>query len=157
MAKVLNTELIPSDCGVAIEYGIPQISKCIDLLLSGNDPAGRESLIIVELKQWESATRTDKDGVVRTRFAGGEPIRAILLTRHGPMPSCCGTSMKRSMKETGRCGPVPTCATIPWEGISSTRSTRGTCVKRPCSSRAKGRESLQHFIAKHIRRGVAPS
>lgn len=72
MAKVLNDDLIPGTCGVAIEYGIPQTSKRIDMLLSGRDGAGRANLLIIELKQWESATRTTMDGVVRTRYSHGE-------------------------------------------------------------------------------------
>src|SRR5690606_21663297 len=39
---------------------------------SGRDDEGRANLIIVELKQWEKATRTSMDAVVRTRFAHGE-------------------------------------------------------------------------------------
>lgn len=72
MSKVLNNAAIPDDAGVAVEYGIPQTSKRVDMLLSGRDEAGRANLIIIELKQWERATRTEMDGVVRTRFAHGE-------------------------------------------------------------------------------------
>jgi len=72
MAKVLRDESIPDDCGVAIEYVIPQTAKRIDLLLSGIDELNRSKLIIVELKQWETARLTHKDGLVRTRFSGGE-------------------------------------------------------------------------------------
>lgn len=72
MAKVLRHGSIPNDCGVAIEYVIPQTAKRIDFLLSGIDEQNRGMLIIVELKQWETATSTHKDGLVRTRFAGGE-------------------------------------------------------------------------------------
>jgi DUF2075 family protein len=72
VAKVLNDDDIPSDCGVAIEYGIPQTSKRIDFILSGANDAQVEQLVIIELKQWESARKTDRDGVVCTRFAHGE-------------------------------------------------------------------------------------
>jgi DUF2075 family protein len=72
VAKVLNDDGIPSDCGVAIEYGIPQTSKRIDFILSGANDAQVEQLVIIELKQWESARKTDRDGVVCTRFAHGE-------------------------------------------------------------------------------------
>ena len=72
VAKVLNDESIPGDCGVAIEYGIPQTAKRIDFMLSGQDANDRDELIIVELKQWASARKTEKDGIVRTRFAEGE-------------------------------------------------------------------------------------
>jgi len=72
LAKVLNDEDIPGDCGVAIEYGIPQTAKRIDFILSGQDGARAEQLIIIELKQWQSARRTDRDAVVTTRFSHGE-------------------------------------------------------------------------------------
>ena len=58
MAKVLRHESIPDDCGVAIEYVIPQTAKRFDLLLSGIDGQDRSTLIIVELKQWETAAPT---------------------------------------------------------------------------------------------------
>src|SRR4051812_14584881 len=51
MSKVLNDHAIPDDCGVAVEYGIPQTSKRVDMLLSGRNAAGRPNLIIIELKQ----------------------------------------------------------------------------------------------------------
>lgn len=72
MAKVLHDDQVPSSCGVAIEYGIPQTSKRIDMLLSGRDAAGHDNLLIIELKQWESAKRTSKDAIVCTRYAQGE-------------------------------------------------------------------------------------
>jgi len=72
IAKVLNDVSIPDDCGIAVEYGIPQTSKRIDLLLSGRDKTRRSNLLIVELKQWETVKRTPMDAIVRTRFAHGE-------------------------------------------------------------------------------------
>jgi uncharacterized protein len=71
VAKVLNDDAIPADCGVAIEYGIPQTSKRIDFILSGASADQIEQLVIIELKQWETAHKTDRDGIVRTRFASG--------------------------------------------------------------------------------------
>lgn len=72
VAKVLNVDEIPNDCGVAIEYSIPQTSKRIDFILSGTDEAKSDQLIIIELKQWETARKTEIDGVVNTRYAHGE-------------------------------------------------------------------------------------
>lgn len=72
MAKVLNDDAIPDDAGVAIEYSIPQTAKRIDFILSGRDDQGTDRIVIVELKQWAEARRTEKDGIVVTRFAGGE-------------------------------------------------------------------------------------
>ncbi|MDP3920861.1 MAG: DUF2075 domain-containing protein [Candidatus Omnitrophota bacterium] len=60
---------IPEDAGVAIEYRIPQTAKRIDFILTGRNAQNKNSAILVELKQWESAEKTDKDGIVRT-FVG---------------------------------------------------------------------------------------
>jgi hypothetical protein len=72
MAKVLRACAIPADVGVGVEYGIPQTSKRIDLILSGRTATDRDQVVIVELKQWETARKTDKDAVVVTRFEHGE-------------------------------------------------------------------------------------
>ncbi|MFO1503245.1 MAG: hypothetical protein U1F39_05450 [Steroidobacteraceae bacterium] len=95
MAKVLNDASIPDTCGVGVEYGIPQSSKRIDLLLSGRDETGRGNLMIVELKQWESARRTDMDGLVRTRFAEGEAN-----TGHPSYQSWSYAELLRAFNET---------------------------------------------------------
>jgi hypothetical protein len=72
MDRVLDDVKIPHDAGVAIEYHIPQTSKRIDFILTGKDPEQRDTAVLVELKQWERAKRTDKDAVVVTRFKRGE-------------------------------------------------------------------------------------
>jgi DUF2075 family protein len=69
IAKVLNTDAIPGDCGVAIEYGIPQTSKRIDFILSGANAKQEEQLVIIELKQWETASKKERDGIVGRGFA----------------------------------------------------------------------------------------
>jgi DUF2075 family protein len=71
MYMVLNDEGIPGDAGVAIEYHIPQSSKRIDFILTGTDADERETAVLIELKQWQSAELTDKDAVVATRFQHG--------------------------------------------------------------------------------------
>lgn len=72
MDRVLNDAQIPEDSGVAIEYHIPQSSKRIDFILTGLSKDRQDSAILVELKQWQEAQITDKDGVVVTRFKHGE-------------------------------------------------------------------------------------
>lgn len=72
MGKVLYDEAIPDDCGVAIEYTIPQTSMRVDFLLTGKTDNGDGCVVVVELKQWEKVKKTSKDAVVSARFAGGE-------------------------------------------------------------------------------------
>jgi DUF2075 family protein len=70
MAKVLNDDDIPADSGIAVEYKIPQTSKRVDFIVTGMDDGHCPNVIIVELKQWSEAQRTDKDGIVLARRGG---------------------------------------------------------------------------------------
>ncbi len=72
MDRVLDDDELPGDAGVAIEYHIPQTSKRIDFILSGKDSERRDTAVLIELKQWERATRTELDAVVVTRYRRGE-------------------------------------------------------------------------------------
>jgi len=72
MNNILEDEGIPDDTGVAIEYKIPQTSKRIDFILTGTNDQKKSTAVIVELKQWSDAKRTEKDGIVRTFLGGGE-------------------------------------------------------------------------------------
>ncbi len=69
MHLVVSDTGIPPDAGIAIELQIPQTSKRIDFIISGQDTERRDRAVVVELKQWETAETTGMDGVVRT-FVG---------------------------------------------------------------------------------------
>ncbi|HLN18733.1 MAG TPA: DNA/RNA helicase domain-containing protein, partial [Patescibacteria group bacterium] len=69
MQNILEDDEIPSDCGVMIEYQIPQTSKRIDFILTGQNDTRMDHAVIVELKQWEKAEMSELDGVVNT-FVG---------------------------------------------------------------------------------------
>lgn len=68
--NVVSDSGIPKDCNISIEYHIPQTSKRVDFIITGND-GQKDHVIIIELKQWQEAEITDKDGVVKTRFKHG--------------------------------------------------------------------------------------
>lgn len=70
MAKVLQDEQIPGEAGVAIEYQLPQSSKRIDFMITGEDAAGRTKVVIVELKQWSESRRSEKDAIIWARRGG---------------------------------------------------------------------------------------
>lgn len=72
MYMVLVDPTIPDNVGIAIEYKIPNTSKRVDLIVSGEDMSGNKHAIIIELKQWEQVEAIQNyDGVVRTYVAGG--------------------------------------------------------------------------------------
>lgn len=154
MAKVLNDDAIPASCGVAVEYGIPQTAKRIDMLLSGRDEAGRENLLIVELKQWESARRTGMDGIVRTRFARGESD-----TNHPSYQSWSYAELLRNFNETVDQEHVPL---QPCAYLHNCRD--GGELLDPFYAHyvelapvflagEEERAKLRHFIARHVRHG----
>lgn len=72
MYHVINSELIPNDSGIAIEYSIPRTKNRIDFIITGQDENGSDKVIIIELKQWTDIKITDKDALVLTRFQHGE-------------------------------------------------------------------------------------
>lgn len=76
MRGVLADNEIPNNAGVAIEFNIPHTSNRIDFLLSGYDKNKKNSIIIIELKQWTHADAVlGKDGVVST--ITGKALREV--------------------------------------------------------------------------------
>lgn len=71
MFHVLNTDEIPNDSGVAIEYNIPRSGNRIDFVLTGQDENGKDHAVLIELKQWTDIRLTNKDAIVETRFKQG--------------------------------------------------------------------------------------
>lgn len=70
--NVLRDVEIDPNIGVAVELHMPQSSKRIDVTLSGYDTEGKKNIVIVELKQWDSVTKTDKDAMVITYLGKGQ-------------------------------------------------------------------------------------
>lgn len=91
MDRVLNDDSIPADSGISIEYHIPQSSKRIDFIITGLDPAREESVIIIEIKQWQKAEITEKDAIVTTWFRHGD--------KETPHPSYQAWSYKRLLED----------------------------------------------------------
>ena len=49
---------------------IPQTAKQVDFLIAGLNGEEKENVVVVELKQWEEAGKTNGPGIV-TAFTGG--------------------------------------------------------------------------------------
>jgi uncharacterized protein len=154
MAKVLNDKSIPDDCGLAVEYTIPQTSKRIDLLLSGASDAEQSNLIIVELKQWETAVATEQDGVVTTWMGGGQ-----VCTSHPSYQAWSYAEMLRSFNEAVYDGSVTLQPCAYLHNFQDRASLEGPnyadyVAKAPFFiSGSDERVRLREFIARHIRLG----
>ena len=96
MNKILVDEEIPNDCGVAIEFTIPTTSKRIDFILTGQDSNKTDSVVIIELKQWDSAEKVvGKDAIVKTFLGGG-----IRETTHPSYQAWTYASLIENFNET---------------------------------------------------------
>lgn len=71
MYRVVNTSTLPDDVGIAIEYQIPLTCMRVDFIVSGIDDQNHSHLVVVELKQWDSALPTSKPGLVVARYQEG--------------------------------------------------------------------------------------
>lgn len=69
MERVVRRSGVAGDCGILIEYKIPLTNFRIDFVISGTDEEGNKNFVIVELKQWQTATVADGDGLVES-FTG---------------------------------------------------------------------------------------
>ena len=71
MHHVLLDPEIPDNAGVAVEFKIPYTSKRVDFLISGRDDSN-QSMVIVELKQWQEAEKVEgKEAIVKTLLGRG--------------------------------------------------------------------------------------
>jgi DUF2075 family protein len=71
MSHVMRSDRIPSDAGIAIEYRLNGRRFRLDFVISGLDGKGKESLVIVELKQWTDIQFSELDEHVKTVLGGG--------------------------------------------------------------------------------------
>jgi len=71
MFHVMADENIPENASVAIEYRLNGRKFRIDFLIAGRDLSGKETVVIVELKQWEDISFSTLNGHVKTFVGGG--------------------------------------------------------------------------------------
>ena len=72
MFHVLDSDAIPDDCGVAIEYRLHGRRQRIDVMLSGYDRDGYRSVVVVELKQWSQVFSSQLPDHIVTFLGGTE-------------------------------------------------------------------------------------
>lgn len=71
MYKVMEDKSIPDESIIAIEYRIPNSNKRVDFIVSGEDQMGRESAVVIELKQWQKMEKVEsKEAIVKTNLHG---------------------------------------------------------------------------------------
>jgi DUF2075 family protein len=154
VARVLRDNEIPGDMGVAVELHIPQTSKRIDVTLTGSDESGNKNAIVIELKQWEKAQASDRDGVVVTYLGGGP--RSVV---HPSYQAWSYATLLEGFNETVYSGgiAIKPCAYLhnyARDGVIDSEHYESYTLKAPLFLRgAKEQEQLRAFIKKHVKYG----
>lgn len=94
MARVVDSQAIPDDTGVALEYNIPVTNNRIDFIITGLDSKGISNIVMIELKQWQHVQATDKDGLVVTHYEDG-----LKETTHPSYQVACYASLLYDFNE----------------------------------------------------------
>ncbi len=152
MHRILSDTEIPTDSGVAIEFGILPTGKRVDFILTGRGADQRQTAIIIELKQWTELEATDMDGVVRT-FVGG----AKRDVAHPSYQAWSYAALLEDFNETVRdrnmsvqpCAYLHNCAS---EKVVRSPFYKEYLEKAPAFLLSDG-EKLRSFVKKHIRHG----
>lgn len=71
MSHAMNDPGIPDDAVVAVEYRLNGRKFRIDFIIAGFDRAGKESVLIIELKQWTEVNFSELEDHVKTFVGGG--------------------------------------------------------------------------------------
>ena len=71
MSHIMHAAEIPNDAGIAVEYRLNGRKFRLDFVISGLNADGKESVVIVELKQWTEVMFSDLNEHVRTALGGG--------------------------------------------------------------------------------------
>ena len=75
VSSTLKYSSINDELSVAIEYQIPLTSKRVDFLISGLDDNNKETVVAIELKQWDKVEKTSLENCVRTIVNGQNDVR----------------------------------------------------------------------------------
>ena len=75
VSSTLKYSNVNEDLWVAIEYQIPLTSKRVDFLISGIDENNNETVVAIELKQWDRVEKTNLENCVKTYVDGRNDVR----------------------------------------------------------------------------------
>ena len=155
MYKVMEDKNIPEDSKIAIEYRIPNSNKRVDFIVSGEDGTGRESAVIIELKQWQHVEKIEtKEAIVKTQLQG-----RLVETTHPSYQAWSYVSMIEDYNEDVRKYKIDLkpCAYLHNYKLENNDDLIDSCYdyyikKAPVFTRGDAMK-LSNFIAKYIKKG----
>lgn len=155
MYKVMEDKAIPDESLIAIEYRIPNSNKRVDFIISGEDDKGRESAVVIELKQWQELTKVEsKEAIVKTHLQG-----RMVETTHPSYQAWSYVSMIEDYNEDVRKYKInlKPCAYLHNYRLQDNDDLTDECYeyyidKAPVFTRGDT-EKLARFISKYIKKG----
>lgn len=155
MYKVLEDNRIPNESMVAIEYRIPNSNKRVDFIVSGEDATGKESAVVIELKQWQQIEKVEtKEAIVKTRLHG-----KVVETTHPSYQAWSYVSMIEDYNEDVRKFKIKLkpCSYLHNYKLQNNDDLTNECYKyyidkAPIFTRGDT-EKLARFISKYIKKG----
>lgn len=155
MYKVMEDQAIPKDSHIAIEYRIPNSNKRVDFIVSGEDGLGRESAVVIELKQWQELEKVEsKEAIVKTRLQG-----RLVETTHPSYQAWSYVSMIQDYNEDVRKYKIDLkpCAYLHNYRLKQDDDLVNSCYQyyiqqAPVFTRGDT-ERLARFISKYIKKG----
>lgn len=155
MYKVMEDKSIPEDSKIAIEYRIPNSNKRVDFIVSGEDGTGRESAVIIELKQWQHVEKIEtKEAIVKTQLQG-----RLVETTHPSYQAWSYVSLIEDYNEDVRKYKIDLkpCAYLHNYKLENNDDLIDSCYdyyikKAPVFTRGDAMK-LSNFIAKYIKKG----
>lgn len=157
MYKVMEDEHIPDESMIAIEYRIPNSNKRVDFIVCGEDGMGKESAVVIELKQWQEIAKVKgKEAIVKTNLQG----RSIETT-HPSYQAWSYVSMIKDYNEDVRKYKInlKPCAYLHNYRLQPNDDLTDACYeyyidKAPLFTRGDT-DRLAAFIARYIKKGNA--
>lgn len=153
MSNVLDTDEIPDDAGIYIEYILPRSTrKRIDFIISGKNTSKENSVVIVELKQWSIVEKTEQKDIVKSAVGGN--------VREVPHPSYQAWSYAAFLEDYSDVVEAQKVKLVPCaylhncdDDVSVKSDFYENCLeKAPLFSR-KDSVKLAKFISEHVRFG----
>ena len=157
MYKVMEDEHIPDESMIAIEYRIPNSNKRVDFIVCGEDGTGKESAVVIELKQWQEIAKVKgKEAIVKTNLQG-RPVE----TTHPSYQAWSYVSMIKDYNEDVRKYKInlKPCAYLHNYRLQPNDDLIDACYeyyidKAPLFTRGDT-DRLAAFIARYIKKGNA--
>jgi DUF2075 family protein len=143
---------VPDDAGISIEYHIPNCGKRIDFIITGLDENKKESVIIIEIKQWSKIEATSMPSTVRVQYEKGPGNSTHPSYQAWSYARLIQDYNETVQKEDIHLGPCAFLHNYTSDGVIDSPDFAADIEKAPLFLK-EDIQKLRDFIKKHIKYG----